>query len=114
MGAVVFVTLTLLSFMLVARLRAGGSPGRRIGLLLAELWLTVAIVAIMFTAIANLLGPPQVSGSLGADLTDVGHRFLSLSGESKGLVVASAVMALTLFAHLLWAVGRAMREAPPS
>jgi len=114
MSAVVFVTLALVSFMLVARLSAGGAPRRRISVLIAELWLTVGIVAVIFIAMANVLGPPQGSGSLGAELADVGHRFLALSGESKGVAVAGAVMALGLFAHLLWAIGRAMREAPPS
>jgi len=114
MGAVVFVTLALLSFMLVARLRAGGAPGRRISVLIAELWLSVGVVAVIFIAVANLLGPPRESGSLGADLADVGHRFLALSGESKGLAVAGAVVALGLFGRLLWAIGRAMQEAPPS
>jgi hypothetical protein len=112
-GVVVCLTLALVSLMLVTRLAAGGANRQRTSMLIAELWLTVGVIAGLFIALGDVLGPPGASGSLGAELDDLGRRFAALGGESKALAVGGGVLALGLFAHLVWAIGRAMRQAPP-
>jgi len=114
MIAVTFVALALVSFMLIARLQAGGAPGVRTSTLIAELWLTVGVVAALLAAMSQVLGASRAgSTTLGGELQDLATRFTALSAESKWLFGIGAVMALGLVAHLLYALSRAMRAAPP-
>jgi hypothetical protein len=115
MIAVTFVALALVSFMLIARLQAGGAPAARTSTLIAELWLTVGVVAALLAAMSQVLGPSQAGATtLGGEWRDLAARFTALNAESKWLFGIGAVMALGLVAHVLYAIGRAVRETPPS
>jgi len=110
---VVSLSLALVSLMLVARLRSGGLSPQRTSMLIAQMWLTVGVVAALFMAMSQALGPPGAAGGLRAEFEDVGHRFSALGAEPKRLIVIGGVLALGLFAHLIYSLGRAMRAAPP-
>jgi hypothetical protein len=113
-AVVVFVNLLLVSFMVLIRLRAGAPPPRDANMLIAEMWLTVGVVAAMFFAIARLLGEPGAARGAGIELADIGRRFAALSVESKWLLGIGGALTVALFAHLLYSISRAMRAAPPS
>jgi len=111
-AVVIFLSLALMSLMLVARLRGGGLSPQRTSMLLAQLWLTIGVIVALFVAMSSVLGTPGASGGLRIELEDIGHRFATLSAESKSLIVVGAVLALGLFAHLIYSLSRAMRAAP--
>jgi hypothetical protein len=110
---VVFLSLALVSLMLIARLRAGGLSPQRTSMLIAQLWLTVGVIAALFVAMSQALGPPGSSGGLGAEFADLGRRFSALGAEPKSLIIIGGVLALGLFVHLTYSLSRAMRAAPP-
>jgi hypothetical protein len=112
-AVVIFLSLALVTLMLVARLRAGGLSPRRTSMLIAQLWLTIGVIVALFVAVSSVLGTPVASGGLRVEFDDIGHRFGALSAESKWLTAIGAVLALGLFAHLIYSLGRAMRAAPP-
>jgi len=110
---VVALSLALVSLMLIARLRAGGMSPQHMSMLIAQLWLTVGVIAALFMAMSQALGPPGASGGLRVEFDDLGHRFSALGAEPKSLIIIGGVLALGLFAHLLYSLSRAMRAAPP-
>jgi branched-subunit amino acid ABC-type transport system permease component len=112
-AVVILVSLGVVSLMLVARLRGGGLSPQRTSMVLAQLWLTIGVIIALFVVISSVLGTPGVSGGMSIELEDIGHRFAALSVESKSLIIVAAVLALGLFAHLIYSLGRAMRAARP-
>jgi len=112
-AVVIFLSLALVSLMLVARLRGGGLSPQWTSMLLAQLWLTIGVIVALLWAMSSVLGTPGASGGLRVEFEDIGHRFAALSGEAKWLMAVGAVLALGLFAHLIYSLSRAMRAAPP-
>ena len=113
MVVVICLSLALVSLMLVARMRAGGVPAQHASMLIAQLWLTIGVIVALFVAISQVLGAPAAARGLRAELEDIGHRFGALGAESKSMLVIGVVLAVGLFAHLLYSLSRAMRAAPP-
>jgi len=112
-AVVVFINLLIVSFMVIIRLRASEAPAREVNMLIAELWLTVAVIAAMFFAMARLLGEPGAPRGVSIELQDIGRRFAALSVESKWLLGVGGALTVALFVHLLYSISRAMRAAPP-
>jgi len=110
---VIFLSLAVVSLMLLARLRAGELSPPRTAMVMAQLWLTVGVIVALFTAMSRALGEPGAAGGLRVEVEDIGHRFAALDVESKWLLGIGAALAVGLFVHLLYSIARAMREAAP-
>jgi hypothetical protein len=105
--AVVFVSLCLLSGLIVVRLGAGGASAPRILVPVAELWITFGLWILLFRSLAAVAGTPH--GASGVDeLHDIGARLAALTGAQRWWMAAVAAVAVALCGHLLWSLRRAM------
>ena len=110
--AALLVSLAFMSFLLAARLSAGGGSPAAVWKLLIALWLTIGLWVGLFVAIGRLLGTSQ-AGGLEEESRDLWQRILAASGPVRAWCFALAAIALGSFALFLRYVFAAMRGASP-
>lgn len=106
------VNLVLVSYMLVARLSAGGAPRAVINGLIAELWAGFGIAVAMLLAIARLIGPSGGAGA-GGELADIPRRFALLPPGQQVLALVGLIVAIGLVGHVMWRISRLSDAYPP-
>ena len=113
----VAMALTFVSFLLYVNLGSQGIPSRRIVVLLAELWLTFAVIIATFAYISNILGPAP-AGSIADELAVRLSRWRELSTMQQTTILVGGALVVILFVHIIWSLRvlqqRAPRNVPPS
>lgn len=101
------------SLLVYIRLRSLGLTGRRILGLLAELWLSFAAIITLFSLTRQLLGEAPRTG-LFSELAYLLERVQTLPPAQQWLLLGALVVAIGLFAHLLWSLRAAFSAADRS
>ncbi len=102
-------TLVYVSVLLRIRLGSAGADRRTIVLVIAELWLTFAVIIGVFALLQRLVGPvprqESIAGELGTQLARV-HK---LAPGQRALIYGGFALAIGLFISLLWSLRAAQR-----
>jgi hypothetical protein len=102
---VVAAALGLVSLMIAVRLGASGVGSRRIVLMIAEVWVVVAVWIAFFRWLSVAMGTPAAAGGV-IELSELPARFEHLSAASRAGAMVGLAVCIGLIAHLMRSVGR--------
>jgi len=108
----VALNLAMASGLAFARLRAVGWPARRVWTMLAEIWAFFAVMVAGCWWASGRMGGGASRGGVGFELDNMAERFSSLGAGEKVALVALAVGAVALFAHMMASLNKGMRKGP--
>ncbi len=107
----VSLALIYVSVLLAIRLGSLGVPRRVVRQLIIEVWLTFALIIGVMALARAQLGHIARAPNLGQEMLLVFRRWNSLPAGPRLLLLGGLVLALILFAHLIWSLRSLPREA---
>ena len=109
--------LAFVSFLLYIHLSSQGVARPHIAQLISEVWGTFVLIGVAF-AVGGSLIRPTAQTTLAREFGEQFARIRQLSAGQQALLIGILLLAGALFAHLLWSLRAAQREAqdwtPPS
>jgi len=103
--------LGFISLLLYIRLGSQGMPRRRIYRVIAEVWGVFALIFTIFTLVSQHLGPVPAQNSIANEMLFQVSRFRTLPAGHQMVIGAALLLAVALFAHLVWSIQRVQRHA---
>jgi len=100
-----------ISLLLFIRLGSLGVSRRQIIGIVIEVWLTFAVIIGIFALLQQFLGAVPRTGVSGELFTQL-QQLNRLPLQQRLLIYGGFIVAIALFAHLLWSFRAAQREAP--